>query len=174
MNRKSMLSIIALALLALPALLLLRPADATPPGGVGRPSAWLAEGTIDGVPGLVFNFVTCFSGNASGGSFTTTDTTDFGFGGVTPGFDSPANGTWARTAEFTTEGRGIYFSYDLAGTHTATVVSSWVSVGDRDDPLNSASGTWFNEVFLPGQDPLVDEPVQVASGTFTSRRIAAP
>jgi hypothetical protein len=29
----------------------------------------------------------------------------------------------------------------------------------------------MNEVFLPGMDPLNDDPVDVATGTFTTRRI---
>jgi hypothetical protein len=49
--------------------------------------------------------------------------------------------------------------------------TSSTSYADPDDPWNAGYGDWMNEVFLPGMDPLNDDPVEIATGTFTTRRI---
>jgi hypothetical protein len=171
MTRKPTLSLALVALVALAGLWIMKPATASGQNtkGQSRLGAWLNELSIDGLPGLTIHQTTNFSGNGHGGTYTSTDTTDFGLGGVTPGFDSPIQGAWSRTNDaFVTA--AIYFSYDTAGTHVATVRVTSTSSLDPSDP-DVAFGTWANEVFLPGMDPLEDEPVEIATGTLASRRI---
>ncbi|MHC5027753.1 MAG: hypothetical protein ACYTGR_13440 [Planctomycetota bacterium] len=174
MTRKPTLSLVGLALATIGGIWILQSATAAPPGNTGnsRVGAWLTEAQIDGVPGLVLHQAFIFTGNGHGGTWTATDTTDFGLGGVTPGFDSPQYGVWETTNDDSTlVTTGYYFSYDEAGTHVATVRTSSTSYPNVDDPRNAFFGDWMNEVYLPGMDPMNDAPVQVATGTFTSRRI---
>ena len=142
--------------------------DTADPGPNRAAGTWFNQLWIDGMPGLVITNITTFGND---GTMIACDSSDFGLGGSTPGFDSQMQGIWTRTGPFAKRGVILYMSFDPAGTHTFNVRGTFEVQGDPSDPHNLATGTWTNEIFLASQNPLTATPIQVTTGTMTGQRM---
>jgi hypothetical protein len=88
------------------------------------------------------------------GIFTSSDSTDFGVGGI-GGFDSDQHGTWGQTGEQQITALSLFFNHDTA-TGELVAVARNTSIVDFDTSFTDGTGSITVEVFAPFQvlDPL--------------------
>jgi len=138
--------------------------------GFGRQVAGTFFGTADadGVPAPILDVLTF---NADG-TFTGIGTDDFGFGDIaTNGFNGSEQGAWMRTGHRTIATASLNFSYDANGAlGSIFVVRSEATFSEDFDTL---AGLFSVEIFLPAQNPLVDDPVASIPGTYNVEQFRA-
>jgi hypothetical protein len=142
--------------------------SAEPPGAIAARVAGTYFGAANAT-GIADPIVDALTFNADG-TFTGTASDDFGFGNIAAnGFNSPEQGTWRQIGPRSIETRSLSFGYNANGLLENVYRTD--STAEFTEDFNRLNGSFAVHVFLPEQDPLVDNPVASIPGTYAVNRL---